>query len=320
MDGFKLPLSAIINELYQKYECELKGEVSNAFPALQSVDPDLFAISVVTCDGKTIHVGDYAEPFTIQSISKPFTFGLALERHGSRFVEEKIGMEPTGEDFDSIIKLDDKMRPYNPMVNSGAILTSSLIKSSNGNTREEEVLQWFSKFAGKKLNINHEVFLSECKHAHKNWAIAHLLRHFGLGSKNFKEDLELYFKQCSIELNCDLLAMMGATLANNGVNPLTNESCLAPINLRSLLSIIFTCGMYNYSGEWAYDVGLPAKSGISGTVLMIVPGFMAISVYSPRLDKRGNSIRGIRVCEELSNRLNLHFLDANAPESLADLY
>ena len=315
-----MPLNTLIKELYQKYECDLKGEVSSAFPALQSVDPDLFAISVVTVDGKIFHVGDYGQPFTIQSISKPFTFGLALEQHGSRFVEEKIGMEPTGEDFDSIIKLDDQTRPYNPMINSGAILTSSLIKARNGLSREGEILEWFSNFAGQELKINESVYKSECQYAHKNWAIAHLLRHFGLCSKHFKEDLELYFKQCSVELTCDLLASMGATLANNGVNPLTQKTCLAPKNLRSLLSVIFTCGMYNYSGEWAYDVGLPAKSGISGTILMIVPGLMAIAVYSPRLDKRGNSIRGIRVCEELSNRQNLHFLDVKRPEKTSELY
>lgn len=300
---------SFLKEVFGKYTADLTGEVSQAFPALASVDPDLFAISAVTVDGEVLNVGETDHEFTIQSISKAFSFALALEQHGPLFVESKVGMEPTGEDYDSIIKLDEKNRPYNPMVNSGAIVMSGLINARNKSTTEEELLHYFSSFAGRKLKINDQIYQSERDNGHKNWAIAHLLRHFNILTKEYRETLDLYFKQCSIDVNTLDLAMMGATLANGGVNPKTKETLLAPENLRHVLSILFTCGMYNYSGEWAFDVGLPAKSGISGGILLVVPGVMGIAIFSPRLDKRGNSVRGIKVSEDISNRFKLHVLD-----------
>lgn len=297
-----------LESLYKKYKNDLSGEVSNAFPALAAVDPDLFGISAVATNGDTFQIGDFEDSFTIQSISKPFTYALALEQRGHDFVEAKVGVEPTGEDFDSIIKMDDTNRPFNPMVNSGAIATTGLISALKEKTPEEELLRFFEKFAGRELHIDQTTYLSERNNGHKNWAIAHLLRHFKVLSKDFEEALDLYFKQCSIQLNTKDLAVMGATLANSGVNPLTGETCIKENNLRNVLSILFTCGMYNYSGEWAFDVGLPAKSGISGGIMLVVPGVMGIAIYSPRLDKRGNSVRAIKLSEELSNQFNLHVL------------
>jgi len=308
-----------IKSLYNKYKNDLSGRVSNSFPALSMVDPDLFSISVATIEGDIFHIGDRQSLFSIQSISKPFSYGLALEQHGSPFVEEKVGMEPTGEDYDSIIKLDDMGRPFNPMVNSGAIVTTGLINGLEGRNKKEELLNFFSSFAGRLLEIDHIVYQSEKDNGHKNWAIVHLLRHFHLMTKEYKDDLDLYFNQCSILVNTDDLAMMGATLANGGVNPKTGEKCIHPGNLRNVLSILLTCGMYNYSGEWVFDVGVPAKSGISGGILMIIPGMMAISIYSPRLDKRGNSVRGIKVCEEISNIYKLHILDSFRPRDISEI-
>lgn len=314
-----MKIKQTIQDLYQKYHSDLEGEVSDAFPVLRNVDPDVFAISVATVEGDVFHVGAADEQFTIQSISKPIAYALALEQHGSEFLESKVGMEPTGEDYDSVIKLDDQGRPYNPMVNSGAVVTTSSILQRSQDDREQELLQYFSRFAGRKLEVDHQTYESEYKNAHKNWAIAHLLRHFKVLGKSFKQDLDLYFKQCSIEITVDDLAMIGATFANRGVNPKTREECLSHENLRHVLSILLTCGMYNYSGEWVFDVGLPAKSGISGSILMIVPGVMGIAVYSPRLDKRGNSVRGIKVCEELSHINKIHLLDYECPSSVSEV-
>jgi glutaminase len=300
---------SFLKEVFGKYSADLSGQVSQAFPALSAVDPDSFAISAVTVDGEVFEQGEVSRDFTIQSISKAFSFALALEQHGSLFVESKVGMEPTGEDYDTIIKLDDKNRPFNPMVNSGAIVMSGLINPREKATREEELLDYFGKFAGRSLKIDEATYRSENENGHKNWAIAHLLRHFNILTKEYREVLDLYFKQCSILVNTHDLALMGATLANDGQNPVTGVKCLSSENLRHVLSILFTCGMYNYSGEWAFDVGLPAKSGISGGILLVVPGVLGMAIYSPRLDKRGNSIRGIKVSEELSNRFQLHVLD-----------
>ncbi len=314
-----MKIEETINYLFDKYKNDLSGKVSNSFPALAMVDPDLFSISVATVDGKCFNVGDTQELFSIQSISKPFSYGLALEQHGSPFVEEKVGMEPTGEDYDSIIKMDDLSRPFNPMVNSGAIVTTGLINGTREKSKKEILLDYFSAFAGRELEIDEMVYESEKNNGHKNWAIAHLLRHFNLMTKEFKSDLDLYFNQCSILVNSSDLAIMGATLANGGVNPKTGHQCIERANLRHVLSILLTCGMYNYSGEWVFDVGVPAKSGISGGILMIIPGMMAISIYSPRLDKRGNSVRGIKLCEELSNLYNLHILDSSGPKSIEEI-
>lgn len=314
-----MKLKQEIQGLYDKYKNDRSGEVSQSIPALAQVNPDAFAISVATAGGKVIEVGDTSKNFTIQSISKPFIYGLALDQYGSAFVESRVGIEPTGEDFDTVIKLDDRGRPYNPMVNAGAIAITSLINPLSKKSREEEILTCLSNYAGRRLRLHNPTFKSEKDTGDKNYAIGHLLKHFQILGKNIKGDLELYFKQCSVNVNSTDLAMMGATLANNGVNPLTKKECVAPENLRHILSIILTCGMYNYSGEWVFDIGVPAKSGISGGILMIVPGLMAISVYSPRLDKRGNSIRGIKVCEELSKKYNLHILDSASPKKPSEI-
>lgn len=314
-----MKLKQEIQGLYEKYKNERSGEVSKSIPALAQMDPDSFAISVATASGKLFEVGDIKTNFTIQSISKPFTYGLALEQYGSEFVESKVGIEPTGEDFDTVIKLDDRGRPYNPMVNSGAIAVTSLINAVSKKSRDEEIQNCLSNFAGRRLKLHNPTYKSEKDTGDKNYAIGHLLKHFQILGKNIKTDLELYFKQCSLEVTSTDLAIMGATLANNGVNPITKKECVSPENLRHMLSIILTCGMYNYSGEWVFDIGVPAKSGISGGILMIVPGLMAISVYSPRLDKRGNSIRGIKVCEELSKKFNLHILDSSGPKKVSEI-
>ena len=308
-----------LQSLYDKYKNDRSGAVNNSIPALSQVNPDAFAISIAMANGKVIEVGDTSTNFTIQSISKPFIYGLALEQYGNDFVESKVGIEPTGEDFDTVIKLDDQGRPYNPMVNSGAIATTSLINAETKKTREEEVLTCLSNYAGRKLRVHSPTFKSEKEAGDKNYAIAHLLKHHQIIGKNLKSDLELYFKQCSANVTTTDLAMMGATLVNGGINPITKKECVSPTNLRNILSIILTCGMYNYSGEWVFDIGLPAKSGVSGGILMIVPGLMAISVYSPRLDKRGNSIRGIKVCEELSKIYNLHILDTSSPKKPSEI-
>ncbi len=206
-----MKLAQEIQALYEKYKNHREGDVNRSIPALSQVDPDRFAISVAFANGKIIEVGDTKSNFTIQSISKPFIYGLALDQYGAEFIESKVGIEPTGEDFDTVIKLDDRGRPFNPMVNSGALAITSLINPEAKKTREEEVINCLSNYAGRRLRLHNPTFKSEKDTGDKNYAIGHLLRHFQILGKNIKSDIELYFKQCSLNVTSTDLAMMGAT-------------------------------------------------------------------------------------------------------------
>jgi len=224
-------------------------------------------------------------------------------------VLSKVGVEPTGEGFDSIIRLDSANRPHNPCVNAGAIATTSMIRGSGPTERLTRLLDKIGRFAGRDLGVDVSVFVSERTHGHRNRAIAYLMLNFGMIEDNVDEILDLYFQQCSITVTCRDLAVMGATLANGGVNPLTGRRAIETQYLRDVLTVMYTCGMYDYAGEWAYTVGLPAKSGVSGGLLCVVPNRLGIAVYSPPLDDRGNSVRGIRVCEDMSREFGMHLFD-----------
>lgn len=288
-------MNQFLAELIKKYSTDNTGATASYIPELAKVDPKLFAISVVTCDGQHYSAGNVEHNFTLQSASKPFVYAMALEEHGRDFIRQRVGVEPSGEAFNSIVELEKHThRPYNPMINSGAIAISSYIHDNKNVKRLDRILNLFSRYAGRALSIDENVFLSEKKTAHRNRSIAHLLRHFEIIGDDIEESLDLYFKQCSILANTTDLAFMAATLANNGIQPKTQEKIVSPQFVPDVLSLMFTCGMYDSAGEWAYTVGLPAKSGVSGALFAVVPGKMGIAAYSPLIDQQGHSVRGVQ--------------------------
>lgn len=303
------PLQQYLFELHAQYKPLDEGAVADYIPELAKVDPDLFGICIMTVDGQRIEVGDTQQLFTIQSASKPFVHGLTLEDSGRDFVLSRVGVEPTGDAFNAIILDEESGRPYNPMVNAGAIATAGLVRGSDPTDKLNRMLEMFRLYCGRDVTVDMSVYTSERTTGHRNRAIAHLMLNFGMVDKDIDDMLDLYFKQCSVMVNCRDLATMAATLANKGVNPTTQERALDAEYIKDVLSVMYTCGMYDYSGEWAYRVGLPAKSGVGGGIVAVVPKLMGIGIFSPRLDPRGNSVRGLRVCEDLSSHFGLHAFD-----------
>ena len=300
------PFRATLQELHAKYKDLADGRVADYIPELALADPNWFGIAVVTVDGQVFEVGDHQQHFSIQSVSKPFVFGQALVDHGRDAVLAKVGVEPTGEAFNAIVLDEASNRPFNPLVNAGAIATADLVEGKDFADRIKRMLAMFTRFTGRELHIDNAIFMSERTTGHRNRAIAHLMLNFGMVSPRIEESLELYFQQCSILVTARDLAVMGATLAAGGTNPLTKQRAIDQQYVKDVLSIMLTCGMYDYAGEWAYRVGLPAKSGVGGGICAVVPGRCGIGIFSPLLDPRGNSVRGIKVCEELSTRFGLH--------------
>jgi glutaminase len=295
-----------IDKLFETYVSLKDGEPAAYIPELAKANPNDFGIAVVTASGEVFKVGKTDHAFSMQSTSKPFSYGMILEDCGRAFVHSKIGVEPTGEAFNSIVELEKHThRPFNPMINSGAIVVSGLIQGKDLAERESNVLKRLSLYLDHDLKIDHKIFESEKNTAHRNRSIAHLLRHFNVFESDIEATLDIYFKQCSILVNTVDLATMAATLANGGIQPQTKKVALKKEYVGDMLALMFTCGMYDSSGEWAYSVGIPAKSGVSGAIFGVVPGKMGIAVYSPPIDEKGNSLRGIRVFRDLSRELNL---------------
>lgn len=305
------PVQTYLEELHRRLAPLREGEVASYIPPLSKADPSWFGVCIATTDGNVYQVGDAEIPFTIQSISKPFVYGLALADHGLDAVAKKIGVEPTGDAFNSISLDPATGRPLNPMINAGAIAASSLIAGHSQDDKRERLLGLFSLYAGRALAIDEHVYLSEKETGHRNRAIGHMLRNFDVLVEDPEGALDLYFQQCSILVTCRDLSIMAATLANGGVNPVTGEQVVSPELVPSILSVMTTCGMYDFAGEWTFAVGLPAKSGVAGGILAVLPGQLGIGIFSPPLDPRGNSVRGVAACRELSRDFNLHFLRAS---------
>jgi glutaminase A len=300
-------LSGLLQKLHKKYLSERRGKVYVSEPGLVEINPDLFAICIATVDGQVYCVGDYEESFLIQSISKVFAYGLALEDKGRDYVLTKVDVEPTGDAYNSIIKVESKSkRPLNSMVNTGAIATTSLIEGTSSAHKLKRILEMYRRYIGHRVFVDTPILVSEQNSGDRNWAISYLLRNFGMISGDISQTLSLYLQQCSVIINCQDLALMGATLANNGVNPVIKERAINSDFIKDILSVMHTCGMYDFAGEWVYKVGFPAKSGVGGGIIGVVPNQMGIAVFSPPLDSRGNSVRGIKVCQELSKHLGLH--------------
>jgi glutaminase len=308
------PFRNYLIELHQTYKALDEGKVADYIPELARANPDWFGVSIATTSGQIYEVGDCQQLFTIQSISKAFVFGMALEDHGRDAVLTKVGVEPTGEAFNAIILDEATNRPYNPMVNAGAIATTDLIQGSNATERLKRILEMFRRYTGRDLYVDMPVSLSERATGNRNRAIAYLMNNFGMISDRIEETLDLYFQQCSILVNCHDLAVMAATLANGGVNPITGERAIDSCYVQDVLSVMHTCGMYDYAGEWAYRVGIPAKSGVGGGITAVIPNRLGIGTFSPRLDGKGNSVRGIKVCEALTQDFGLHLYNAASPK------
>jgi glutaminase len=302
------PLDRVLADLRARFQPTTDGEVASYIPELAKADPNLFGIALTTMDGFGYEAGAASTAFTIQSISKPFVYALALADRGVDLVTSKVGVEPTGDVFNAITLEPGTGRPLNPMVNAGAILTSSLVDGATAANRFERIRAWLSAFAGRELGVDDAVFRSEQRTGDRNRAIAYLMRNSGALSGDVDEICSTYFKQCAVLVTCADLAVMAATLAAGGVNPLTRRRVLSDELVGRVLTVMMTCGMYDNAGQWMLRVGVPAKSGVAGGICAVLPGQFGIATFSPPLDAAGNSVRGVLACHELSERFGLHLL------------
>ena len=303
-------------ELVQRYLDRIReehagvsdGALADYIPELARVDPTGFGLSVSSSDGFVYESGDAQTEFTIQSISKPFTYALALDKVGVDAVDAKIGVEPSGEAFNEISVDHSTKIPKNPMINAGAIAAVSLIPAAGADERFAMIHEFYSAFAGRRLELDHEVYASEKATGSRNRAIGYMLQSFGVLDGDPDEVLDVYYRQCSLKVTATDLARMATTLARGGINPQTGRRVTHPAVVKRTLSVMVTCGMYDAAGDWVSAVGMPAKSGVGGGIVAVLPGQLGIGVYSPLLDEKGNSVRGVRLCRSLSEQLGLHFL------------
>ena len=305
------PIATYLTETLESVASDTSGELANYIPELAAVDPDKLAASIAMVDGEQYAAGDSDVEFTIQSISKPFVYALALADRGYDDVLAKVGVEPSGEPFNELSLEDDSGKPLNPMINAGAITTHSLVgpPGATQGERMERVISGLSAFAGRRLSVNERVYESELEHAHRNYAIAHMLRGHGILTGDPTVAVQGYTRQCSLMVTVKDLALMAATLANYGVHPVTGEQVVPKDVVRQVLSVMFTCGMYNAAGDWATQVGVPAKSGVGGGIIGAVPGQLGVATFSPRLDGHGNSVRGVELFEQFSDDMGMHVMN-----------
>ena len=304
----RAPLSRFLDQCLAAFKDDHSGAVANYIPELSRADPKNFGIALATTDGHVYDVGDSTVSFTIQSISKAFVFALALETVGVERVEAKIGVEPSGEAFNSI-RLTADNRPFNAMVNAGAIACSGIMQGAVGDDAFEAIRAALGRFAGRSLDVDESVFASETATGDRNRAIAYMLRNHSVVEGDVDAVLDVYFRQCSVLVTARDLAIMAATLANRGVNPVTGERVVAPHVVARTLSVMTSSGMYDYAGEWIYRVGIPAKSGVGGGIIAALPSQFGLGTFSPLLDSHGNSVRGVKVCEMMSTQFDLHVLN-----------
>jgi len=303
---------AVVNEAYDRYKDVKEGENADYIPILATVPSDLFGVAIATRDGKIYSAGDVDYKFAIESVSKPFTAALIMRQQGPEAVREKIGVEPTGLPFNSKIALElYPERSVNPLVNAGAIAAVSLVKADSEEDRWKQILQNLDDFAGADLKLMQEVYDSEYKTSWSNRAIANLLYNYERLYSDPEEALRVYTKQCSVGVTTSELAVMGATLANGGVNPLTQKRVLDAGHVPELLAIMATAGFYDESGEWMFNAGLPSKTGVGGGVVSVVPGKFAIAAFSPRLNEAGNSVRAMRAIRHIAGELGVGLYGPN---------
>ncbi len=300
------PLAARLAALHARLAPVDDGAVADYIPALAKADPAMFAISLVTTEGHAYGAGDVTEQVTIQSVSKPFVYALALADSGVDTVVRRVGTEPTGDAFNAVTLENGTGRPLNPMVNAGAIESACLVAGDSVEEKRRRIVDGLSAFAGRPLDVDDEVYRSEAETGDRNRALAYLMHGAGALSLPVEDALAVYFAQCSIRVTSHDLSVMAATLAAGGVNPVTGAHVVPGAVVGPTLSVMATCGMYDAAGTWLFRVGLPAKSGVSGGVLAVLPGQLGLGIISPPLDPQGNSVRGVMAAQELSADLGLH--------------
>jgi glutaminase len=303
----------VVREAYDKYKNDTSGKNADYIPYLAQVDSKLFGIAVVTTDDQVLTLGDVNYSFSIQSISKVFTLALAMEELGPDKVFDKIGSEPTGRPFNSVLAVVDMpTHTGNPYVNAGAIATTSLISGKNEDEKWSKILTFYGRAAGDKLSLIEDVYKSEAATNAGNKALAMLLAKYERIYADPFESVDIYTKQCSVGVNALELARMGATLANNGVNPATGEQVIKREDVPYILSTMAMAGLYDGSGGWAWHVGLPAKSGVGGGIVAIAPGKGAVAVFAPPLDEAGNSVKAQEVIEYIARKLNYNLFSPSS--------
>ncbi|WP_127794496.1 glutaminase A [Agromyces sp. LHK192] len=308
-----IAVQAILDRVLDRARPVGGGELADYIPELAAVDPDRLGIAIASVRGDVHVAGDADTAFTIQSVSKPFVFALAVDALGLEAVLEHVGLEPSGEPFNAISLDEATGRPLNPMINAGAIVTSSLILGGTAEAKAAHIVDGLGRFAARDLVVDEEVFSSEAGTADRNLALAHLARATGALTSSVEVATTAYFRQCSVAVTARDLSIMAATLAAGGVNPLTGDRVISADAARWTTSVMTSCGMYDESGTWLVRVGLPSKSGVGGGIVAVQPGQFGIGTFSPRLDARGNSVRGVAILEALSARFGLHVL-SQGPE------
>lgn len=303
----------LIRSAHERFGDVREGEVADYIPALAEADPELFGIAVAGLAGNMGSVGDAAVPFSIQSVSKAFVLALVVEAIGAEAARERLGFNATGQPFNSVVAVElSPQNTTNPLVNAGAIATTSLLPGADPDEKWETLQAGLARFAGRPLALDDDVYASEAAHNQRNRGMAHLLESYGLLYFDAEQATDLYTRQCSLLVTAEDLAVMGATLADGGTNPVTGERVVSPRTAQVVLAVLATAGLYERSGDWLVDVGLPGKSGVSGGIVTVAPGKGGLAVFSPPLDAAGNSVRGVLVTRYLSRLLGLDVFASRA--------
>lgn len=308
---------ALVQEAYERFKPNQDGQQADYYPALARVPADLFGLCIVSISGGLFAAGDAQYPFTIMSVSKPFVFALVCQALGAEQARQKLGVNSTGLPFNSILAIEQSPnRLTNPMVNSGAIAATSLAPGATAEAKWQFIYQGLARFAGRELSLNEEVYASASASNQRNHVIARLLASYDRFYSDPEEAVDLYTRQCSLDVTASDLAVMAATLADGGVNPITKERVIDRELCPPVLAVMATAGMYETSGDWLFDVGLPGKSGVGGGIITVAPGKGGLGTFSPRLDRAGNSVRGQLATQYLSRRLGLNLFASKPAEEL----
>lgn len=303
----------LLNAGYDRFSRVDEGTVADYIPILSRADPSLFGMAVTGAAGELFDVGDAEHPFSIQSISKMFVYALVVEARGHEVVRERIGVNNTGLPFNSVMALElNNGHPMNPMVNAGAIATTALMPGATVAEKWELVREGLSRFAGRSLSMDGEVYRSEAETNERNKALGRLLTSYGRLEGDPLHIVDIYTRQCALNVTAHDLAVMGATLADGGVNPVTGKRVVSPSVCRDTLAVVAASGLYERSGEWLFEIGLPAKSGVSGGIVAVAPGKGAVGAFSPRLDSAGNSVRSQLGIGYLSRALGMNLFASAA--------
>lgn len=311
----RTPVHEYLAEIRNRCYHFSQGEVATYIPELAEVNPDQFGLALCMPAGTVYSEGDAESPFTIQSVSKPFVYAMALAERGLEIVNAYVDVEPSGDPYNAMSVDPETGKPSNPMINMGAIVTHCLVGAPDATPleRSDRVIESLSQFAGRSLDVNDAVLESEYSHRYRNVALASMMRSNGFINIEPDDAVWGYTRQSAINVTARDLAVMAMTLANGGINPITRNRVVPEWVCRQVLSVMTTCGMYDSAGDWLSSVGIPAKSGVGGGIIGALPGQIGIGTFSPRLDQHGNSVRGVEACERVSQDMGLHLMALPAP-------